>query len=116
MSNENKVKYITLSIIIPQANMHIILINVKHMLIAPFIAKSIDLVDEYCKFRVLFESWLILLTENAHNSPLKMKVINISVHVNTIVKFNVRVHQLLSINHNPSKKKKEKKIDRTVLM
>lgn len=60
--------------------MHIILINVKHMLIAPCIAKSIDLVDEYCKFKVLFESWLILLIENAHNSPLKMKVINIIKH------------------------------------
>lgn len=33
----------------PHANIHIMLMNVKHMLIAPLIAKSIDLVDEYCK-------------------------------------------------------------------
>lgn len=40
----------------PQANIHIMFINVKHILIAPLIAKSIDLEDEYCKFMVLFES------------------------------------------------------------
>lgn len=56
---------------IPHANIHMILMNVKHMLIAPLIAKSTDLEDEYCKLNVLIESWLILLTENAHNNPFK---------------------------------------------
>lgn len=67
--------YITFNMIIPQVNIHIMLINVRHMLIAPFIAKSTDLVDEYCKFKVLIESWLILLTEKAHNRPFKINVI-----------------------------------------
>lgn len=38
--------YITFSMTMPHANMHIILMNVTHMLIAPLIAKSIDLEDE----------------------------------------------------------------------
>lgn len=47
--------FTTFNMIIPHPNMHIILINVKHMLIAPLIAKSVDRVDEYCKLIVLFE-------------------------------------------------------------
>lgn len=38
--------FITFSMTMPHANIHIILMNVTHMLIAPLIAKSIDLVDE----------------------------------------------------------------------
>jgi len=38
--------YITFSMTMPHANIHIILMNVTHMLIAPLIAKSIDLIDE----------------------------------------------------------------------
>lgn len=59
---------------IPQVNIHIMLINVRHMLIAPFIAKSTDLEDEYCKLKVLIESWFILLTEKAHSRPFKINV------------------------------------------
>lgn len=65
----------------PHANMQIMLINVKPILIAPLKAKSIDLEDEYCKLIVLFESWLIFLTENAHNNPLKINVAIINHHI-----------------------------------
>lgn len=67
--NNLKNKCITFNITMPHANIHIIFMKVKHMLIAPLIAKSIDLVVEYCKLKVVFELWFILLTENAHNSP-----------------------------------------------
>jgi hypothetical protein len=72
---------------IPQVNIHIMLINVRHMLIAPFIAKSTDLVDEYCKLKVFIESWLILLTEKAHNRPFKInETINLFLLTNIYLK------------------------------
>lgn len=48
--------FTTFKMTIPHPNIHIILINVKHMLIAPLIAKSVERVDEYCKLMVLFET------------------------------------------------------------
>lgn len=72
---------------IPQVNIHIMLINVRHMLIAPFIAKSTDLVDEYCKFKELIDSWLILLTEKAHKRPFKINMtVNLFLLTNIYLK------------------------------